>query len=76
MQFPGKSKLVLSDEAVKKAIEDAINVARRDGEDYVYVTDIQHRWADETTVCITTDRPEPAKVVTPWDKPETEQVAA
>lgn len=40
MLFPGSCKLVLTEEAVCAAIESAINAARRDGEDYVRVTEV------------------------------------
>lgn len=57
MQFIGRNKLVLSTDSIKAAIEAALNASRRDGEDYIYVTDMSDRWAGEYTVTISTDAP-------------------
>jgi hypothetical protein len=39
MNFPGACKLQLTDDAIKRAVEDALNAARREGEDYIHVTE-------------------------------------
>lgn len=41
MNYPGTCKLQLSDAAICQALEGAINAARKDGEDYVRVTEIK-----------------------------------
>jgi hypothetical protein len=58
MQFPGTNKLQLSDDALRTALEGAINATRRDGEDYVYVTEVGRTGYGygDWLVTITTDR--------------------
>ena len=41
MNFPGLCKLTLTDQAICQAIEGTLNAARKDGEDYVRVTEIK-----------------------------------
>mgnify|MGYP003427823405 CR=1 FL=1 len=41
MNFPGLCKLTLTDHAICQAIEGTLNAARKDGEDYVRVTEIK-----------------------------------
>jgi hypothetical protein len=59
MNFPGSNKLELSDEAVKAAIEDALNASRLEGEDRVYVLECRSVYASWVglSVTITTDKP-------------------
>ena len=40
MNFPGSNTLALTDAALMRAIEDSLNGARREGEDYVHVTEV------------------------------------
>ena len=65
MNFPGLCKLQLTEAAVCQAIEGALNAQRRDGEDYIRVTDfarVGYGYGD-WLVTITTDVPQ-ADVVT------------
>ena len=65
MNFPGLCKLQLTDQAVCQAIEGALNDQRRDGEDYIRVTDfarVGYGYGD-WLVTLTTDVPQ-ADVVT------------
>ena len=41
MNFPGLCKLTLTEQAICQAIEGTLNAARKDGEDYVRVTEIK-----------------------------------
>lgn len=63
MILQGKNKLVLTQEAMCRALEDAINAAIKDGEDYIRVVEISHQynWSD-FEITITTDIPEVAHV--------------
>lgn len=63
MIFAGKNKLVLTQEAMCRALEDSINGAMRDGEDYIRVVEVSHQynWSD-FEITITTDLPEGAHV--------------
>ena len=61
MNFPGLCKLTLTEQALCQAIEGTLNAARKDGEDYVRVTEIKQ-------MCIR-DRPIPhtfRKKRNPW----------
>ena len=40
MNFPGSNKLTLTDAALMAAVEGTLNASRRDGEDYIHVTEI------------------------------------
>jgi len=66
MQFPGDNTLHLSDAAMCAALEGAINATRRDGEDYVRVTDVGRTGYGygDWKITITTDIPrvEPATI--------------
>jgi len=64
MNFPGTCKLVLSDAALMAAIEGSLNAQRRDGEDYVYVTEVSHvgYGCGDWKLTITTDKPATAVV--------------
>ena len=64
MNFPGPCKLVLSDSALMAAIEGSLNAQRRDGEDYVYVTEISREGYGygDWKLTITTDAPKSAEV--------------
>jgi hypothetical protein len=57
MNFPGSNKLELSDEAVKAAIEDALNASRLEGEDRIYVLECRSVYSRGLSVTITTDKP-------------------
>jgi len=65
MNYPGTCKLQLSDAAICQALEGAINAARKDGEDYVRVTEIKREGYGygDFVLTITTDMPQ-ADVVT------------
>lgn len=56
MILSGSNKLVLTPEAMARALEDAINSAMKCGEDYIRVTEVQQKysWGD-FEVTITTD---------------------
>lgn len=57
MILPGKNKLVLNQEAMRRMLEDAINAATMDGEDYIYVTRIDFAYVANTfEIELTTDR--------------------
>jgi hypothetical protein len=73
MNFPGTCKLVLSDAALMAAIEGSLN-APRDGEDYIYVTEVSREGYGygDWKLTITTDAPTAAVVSTT----NAEQVAA
>ena len=64
MNFPGSNTLTLTDAALMDAVEGALNASRRDGEDYIHVTEIGREgygygyWK----LTITTDAPKPAEV--------------
>jgi hypothetical protein len=64
MNFPGTCKLVLSDAALMAAIEGSLNAQRRDGEDYVYVTEVSREGYGygDWKLTITTDKPATAVV--------------
>ena len=65
MNFPGLCKLTLTEQAICQAIEGALNAQRRDGEDYIRVTEfarVGYGYGD-WLVSITTDVPQ-ADVVT------------
>lgn len=72
MNFPGSNKITLTDAALMAAVEGAINAQRRDGEDYVYVTEVGRTGYGygDWELKITTDKPT-AEVVS-----ITDQVAA
>lgn len=66
MNFPGLCKLTLTDQAMCQAIEGTLNAARKDGEDYVRVTEIKRGEGygyGDYVLTITTDVPQ-ADVVT------------
>lgn len=65
MNFPGLCKLTLTEQAICQAIEGALNASRKDGEDYVRVTEIKREGYGygDWLVTITTDVPQ-ADVVT------------
>ncbi len=60
MNFPGLCKLTLTDHAVCQAIEGTLNAARKDGEDYVRVTEIKREGYGygDFVLTITTDVPQ------------------
>jgi hypothetical protein len=63
MNLPGNNELALTDEAICRAMEDAINGAIREGEDYVRVLSIKHTYSfPQWIVTITTDAAEAADV--------------
>jgi hypothetical protein len=64
MNFPGTCKLVLSDAALMAAIEGSLNAQRRDGEDYIYVTEVSREGYGygDWKMTITTDKPATAVV--------------
>lgn len=57
MNFPGLCKLQLTEQAICQAIEGTLNAARKDGEDYVRVTEIKREGYGygDFVVTITTD---------------------
>jgi len=61
MQFPGENTLLLGDAAMCAALEGAINSTRRDGEDYVHVTEVGRTGYGygDWKITITTDQPAP-----------------
>lgn len=65
MNFPGANTLVLTNAALCAAIEGALNAARKDGEDYVRVTNVTQEYSYSTTfkVELTTDAPAKAEPV-------------
>ena len=60
MNFPGLCKLTLTDQALCQAIEGTLNAARKDGEDYVRVTEIKREGYGygDFVLTITTDVPQ------------------
>ena len=64
MNFPGTNSLRLTREAAMLALEGSINAQRKEGEDYIRVTDITVPYSGYGSwdVSITTDQPEPAVV--------------
>lgn len=56
MILTGNNKLVLTQQAMAHALEDAINSAMKSGKDYIRVTEVQQKytWGD-FEVTITTD---------------------
>ena len=59
MNFPGSNELTLSDEAIHQAIEGALNSSRKDGEDYIHVTEITRSYSyGPWKLTLTTDAPE------------------
>jgi len=60
MNFPGLCKLTLTDHAICQAIEGTLNAARKDGEDYVRVTEIKREGYGygDFVLTITTDVPQ------------------
>ena len=65
MNFPGDNSMTLSSEALCAAVEGALNAARRDGEDYIRVTEISqpYSYSREYKLTITTDpAPKPEAV--------------
>lgn len=58
MILRGKNKLVLNEQSLSALLEDAINSALLDGEDYIRVTGIKYTYVgDDFEVFLTTDRP-------------------
>lgn len=56
MMLPGKNKLVLNEEAMRRMLEDAINAATMDGEDYIYVRAVEYSWTGKAfEIQLTTD---------------------
>ena len=64
MNFPGSNTLTLTDAALMDAVEGALNASRRDGEDYIHVTEIVREGYGygDWKLTITTDAPKPAEV--------------
>lgn len=60
MNFPGFCKLTLTDAAICQAIEGTLNAARKDGEDFVRVTEIKREGYGygDFVLTITTDSPQ------------------
>lgn len=57
MMLPGKNKLVLNEESMRRMLEDAINAATLDGEDYIYVRAVEYSWTGKAfEIELTTDR--------------------
>lgn len=60
MNLPGINKLTLTEECLRLALEDVINAARLDGEDYVHVLRVDtHYGTGGATLELTTDTPQP-----------------
>jgi len=70
MNYPGTCKLQLSDAAICQALEGAINAARKDGEDYVRVTEIKREGYGygDFVLTITTDVPQADMVTMVMDE--------
>lgn len=64
VNFPGDNSMTLSSEALCAAVEGALNAARRDGEDYIRVTEISQGYSyGPYKLTITTDpAPKPEAV--------------
>jgi hypothetical protein len=61
MNFPGSNKLALSEAAILRALEDALNATRLQGEDAIRVTEITRPYGyGQWELSITTDKPEAA----------------
>ena len=60
MNFPGFCKLTLTEAAICRAIEGTLNAARKDGDDYVRVTEIKREGYGygDFVLTITTDVPQ------------------
>lgn len=58
MNFPGDNELKLTHDAVCQAIEGALNAQRKDGEDYIRVTNVANSYSyGPFVVTMTTDAP-------------------
>lgn len=70
MIFPGNNKIVLTQEAMCRAVEDALNGAMKAGEDYIRVTEIRstYSWGD-FDITITTDKEEKSESISSEDSP-------
>jgi hypothetical protein len=67
MNFPGNTKLVLSDEALKNALEQALNATRSNGEadaEWVRIVNVHRPSYGDIELTITTD-PQADPNVTP-----------
>ena len=63
MNFPGSNKLALSEAAILRALEDALNSTRLPGEDTIRVTEITRPYGyGQWELSITTDEQEEAEV--------------
>ena len=64
MNFPGPNKLTLTDAALMAAVEGTLNASRKDGEDYIHVTEIGREGYGygDWKLTITTDAPTAAVV--------------
>ena len=64
MNFPGTCKLTLTDAALMAAVEGTLNASRKDGEDYIHVTEVSREGYGygDWKLTITTDAPKPAEV--------------
>lgn len=62
MNLPGNNELSLTDEAIRMAIEDALNASQREGEDFIRVVSMRHTYTyPQWIVTITTDAAEVAE---------------
>jgi hypothetical protein len=62
MNLPGNNELSLTDEAIRMAIEDAINASQREGEDFIRVVSLRHTYTRPSWIAtITTDAAEAAE---------------
>ena len=70
MNFPGLCKLTLTEQAICQAIEGTLNAARKDGEDYVRVTEIKREGYGygDFVLTITTDVPQADMVTLVMDE--------
>jgi hypothetical protein len=65
MNFPGSNELKLTSDAVRLAVEGALNSARKDGEDYIHVLSVSTSYSYGPFVAtITTDAPVAEPVTT------------
>jgi hypothetical protein len=65
MNFPGSNKLALSEAAILRALEDALNSTRLPGEDTIRVTEITRPYGyGQWELSITTDELADAAVTT------------
>lgn len=62
MNFPGDNYISLSTEAMRHAIEDALNSTRMEGEDRIYALSFTRDDYGNWKVKITTDKPAPVEL--------------